>query len=56
VGEYWIVDADSRLVERWRPEDERPEIVTSVLRWSLPGGASGAIDLAAVFREAAGEE
>ena len=24
VPEYWIVDLDSRLVERWRPEDTRP--------------------------------
>ena len=23
--EYWIVDLDSRLVERWRPGDERPD-------------------------------
>ena len=56
VGEYWIVDADSRLVERWRPADERPEIVTGLLRWSLPGGASGEIDLEAAFRKAVGDE
>ena len=33
VPEYWIVDLDARLVERWRPEDSRPEIVTGVLEW-----------------------
>ena len=40
VGEYWIVDLDARLIERWRPEDSRPEIVGEELEWSLPGGAT----------------
>ncbi len=33
VPEYWIVDSDARVVERWRPEDERPEIIADVLEW-----------------------
>ena len=33
IPEYWIVDIDSRLVERWRPEDQRPEIIDDVLIW-----------------------
>jgi Uma2 family endonuclease len=33
VPEYWIVDLDARLVERWRPGDDRPEVITEVLRW-----------------------
>ena len=33
VPEYWIIDPDARVVERWRPDDERPEILTEVLRW-----------------------
>ena len=33
VPEYWIVDADARLIERWRLDDERPEIVTDQLTW-----------------------
>jgi len=49
VREYWIVDADSRLVERWKPGEKRPEIVTGTLSWSLPGGAHGVIDLNDVF-------
>ena len=36
VAEYWIVDLDARLVERWRPRDERPEIMMDTLRWQ-PG-------------------
>ncbi len=35
VATYWIVDLDARMVEVWRPEDERPEIVTDVLRWRV---------------------
>jgi Uma2 family endonuclease len=37
VPEYWIVDLDSRLVERWRPGDSRPEILREVLTWVVPG-------------------
>lgn len=33
VPEYWIVDLDARLVERWRPGDERPEILDRALDW-----------------------
>ena len=33
IPEYWIVDIDSRLIERWRPEDDRPEIIDDVLVW-----------------------
>ena len=34
VSEYWIIDGDARLVERWRPGDERPEIVLDEIVWS----------------------
>ena len=33
VPEYWIVDLEARLVERWRPSDERPEMLTDRLSW-----------------------
>ena len=33
VPQYWIVDVEARLVERWRPGDERPEILTETLEW-----------------------
>ncbi len=55
VGEYWIVDLDARIVERWTPADERPEILDRTLGWSLPGGASGEIDLSAFFRRIHGD-
>ena len=37
VGEYWIVDADAWVVERWRPGDERPEILSNRLDWQSAG-------------------
>jgi Uma2 family endonuclease len=33
VPEYWIVDLDARVVERWRPDDERPEVLADTLLW-----------------------
>lgn len=33
VQEYWIVDVDARLIERWRPDDARPEVEFESLRW-----------------------
>jgi Uma2 family endonuclease len=33
VPEYWIVDLDTRAVERWQPKDHRPEIVADTLTW-----------------------
>jgi Uma2 family endonuclease len=40
VPEYWIIDLDARLVERWRPSDERPEIITRKLAWRPDGAQS----------------
>ena len=50
VPEYWIVDCDRRCVERWRPGDEAPEVLTTTLEW-LPDGARGSFvfDLVACF-------
>jgi Uma2 family endonuclease len=38
VPEYWIVDLDARLIERWRQGDQRPEIVTESLIWQPVAG------------------
>lgn len=37
VAEYWIVDLDGRFVERWRPRDRHPEIVSDRLIWKPTG-------------------
>ncbi len=51
VKEYWIVDLDARLVERWRPDEDRPEILTDTLTWN-PGSGSDSmvLDLKAFFK------
>jgi Uma2 family endonuclease len=53
VEELWLVDPESELVERWTPEDERPEILTEALVW-CPSGATEtlSIDLVGLFAEA----
>ncbi len=37
VAEYWIVDPDARLIERWRPQDTRPEVLDGSLTWAPRG-------------------
>jgi Uma2 family endonuclease len=56
VPEYWIVDLDTRAVERWRPGDERPEILVTSIEWQT-GAAHPAlvIDLDEYFRQVLGE-
>jgi len=39
IPQYWIVDLDSRLVERWTPGDERPEIIHETLTWQVSESA-----------------
>ena len=52
IPEYWIVDLDARAIERWRPEDERPEVLDERLHWYPPGAAAPLeIDLPTYFRE-----
>jgi Uma2 family endonuclease len=52
VDEYWIVDLDSRILERSTPGESRPEILDSKLEW-LPDGAatSFAMDVAEYFEK-----
>ncbi len=49
VEEYWIVDVDARMVERWRAGDVRPEIIDKELGWELSVGVGGTIDLVVMF-------
>src|SRR5262249_43618287 len=34
VLDYWIVDADAWVIERWRPGDDRPEVLSEEIQWS----------------------
>jgi Uma2 family endonuclease len=52
IPEYWIVDLDARAVERWRPGDERPEILDERLTWAPESVANPLeLDLPLYFRE-----
>ncbi len=54
IPEYWIVDVDGRVVERWRRDDARPEIVSGTLAWEPVAGVPALeIDLAELFAEVA---
>ena len=56
VSEYWIVDLDARVFERWQPNDQRPEIVARELLWH-PSDASEPfqLDLSPYFAEILGD-
>jgi Uma2 family endonuclease len=49
VEEYWIVDIDGRVIERWHVGDERPEIADRSLEWSLSAGVGGVVEVASLF-------
>jgi len=56
VAEYWIVDLDARLVERWAPGDERPGIARERLVWRTgDAGRPFELDVAAFFIAVLGE-
>lgn len=50
VPEYWVVDLDSRTIERTTPQGARPDVIADTLSW-LPTGASQPlrIDVVAYF-------
>lgn len=33
IPEYWIVDPDACVFERWRPDDLEPEVLRDVMTW-----------------------
>jgi Uma2 family endonuclease len=56
IAEYWIVDVDARLIERWRPADDRPEVLGETIEWRLEGRDDAlVIDLGELFSRVLGE-
>jgi Uma2 family endonuclease len=49
VAQYWIVDLDAQLIERWRPGDERPEIFDDRLVWQVGEVPEATIEVPALF-------
>ncbi|HKO16163.1 MAG TPA: Uma2 family endonuclease [Gemmatimonadaceae bacterium] len=39
IPEYWTVDVDARLFERWRPGSDHPELLMETLEWQPTGAA-----------------
>jgi Uma2 family endonuclease len=53
--EYWIVDLDARLVERWLPDAERPSVHTETVAWQPAAEAPPlTIDFPPIFLDALG--
>lgn len=56
TDEYWIVDLEARVVERWTNGDERPEVLTETLTWAPEGAAEPlVVPLEPLFAAAHGE-
>lgn len=52
VAEYWIVDPEARLIERWRRGEERPQVCRESLEWQpVLGVAPLYADVGALFAE-----
>ena len=52
VPEIWLVDADARVVELWRPHDTVPEMLDARIDWQPdPAHPPLVIDLPALFAE-----
>ncbi len=49
IAEYWIVDPDARLIERWTPSDTRPEILTDRVVWEPEAGVRVEVGVEGIF-------
>ena len=57
VSEYWIVDDISQTIERWTPDDDRPELLAERLAWHPERVTEPfELDLVQFFEEVAAEE
>jgi Uma2 family endonuclease len=56
VLEYWLVNVNARVIERWRPGSEEAAVITDTLIWHPdPSHPPLAVDLRAYFGEVWGE-
>jgi Uma2 family endonuclease len=55
VAEYWVVDAQARSIQVWRPDDRDATVVTETLTWrpaSVPKNAAAfVLDVKALFQK-----
>lgn len=49
VEEYWIIDLEARVIERWRPAQETPELLRDRLEWTPRERDALIIDIPAFF-------
>ncbi|HEX5973017.1 MAG TPA: Uma2 family endonuclease [Gemmatimonadaceae bacterium] len=57
VPEYWIIDLDARIIERWRTSEDRPEIIETTLEWRPDGTAEPfMLDVERFFAEVMNEQ
>lgn len=52
VDEYWVVDVDARMIERWRRDRDVPDAAVKEFEW-LPRGAGKSlpVDVTGLFRK-----
>lgn len=56
VAEYWMVDVDARVVERWRASEDVGTVLAERLVWQPdPAMAPLTVDLSGYFRDVTGE-
>jgi Uma2 family endonuclease len=57
VPEYWIVDVDARVIERWRPGEDVGAVLTDRLLWQPDVAVPPlTLDLGQYFRDVTGED
>ncbi len=49
VAEYWIVDLDERMIERWTPAQATPELCRGSIAWARLDREPLVIDIEALF-------
>ena len=57
VAEYWILDPEARVIERWQHGEVRPDIVADRLTWRpFSDHPAFELEVAELFEEALGRE